>query len=328
MSQLAICLALIAALTACSGDSREARPRAADAPADTAGERELAAPVREQEGDQRSRLPDFARPAEFLSFDSLKWDGLETAVADKQEELRRLGIPVVRGEGVEQRMEDFHFADFSGDGVADVVYAGPAIGRDENGTLWAREGDLLMVWQVTGGRAVQVFERYATLQRVWRPAPGDPVRFRAVQYGCCAETNNFIEYFVPEPRGDTLRFVPSARILHSTHHPAATRPLPSPRPFTVSADRYTLRHTPEIASAGEFDWEGRGNASADYGRGARGVALAESTDATGRVWWYVLMDGRTPPLAASYTEEPGSPVPLDRLGWMSSRFLTEPSIPQ
>jgi hypothetical protein len=207
--------------------------------------------------------------------------------------------------------------------VADVVYAGPAVGRNESGEIWAREGDLLIVWQVIGGRAVRVFEHYGTLQDVWRFTDRGPPLLRVVQYGCCAETNNFIEYFRADSRGDTVRFVPIARILHSTHHTAVTRPLPRRRPFTVNADGYTLRHTPEISSTGEFDWEGRGNASADYGRGARGVALAESTDATGRVWWYVLMDGETPPLAASYTEEPGNPVPLDRLGWMSSRFLTE-----
>ena len=31
--------------------------------------------------------------------------------------------------------------------------------------------------------------------------------------------------------------------------------------------------------------------------------------------------------AAAYVEEPGSPVPLDRLGWMSSRFLTAAPTP-
>jgi|GEM_PF-2418344 len=327
MKQLAISLVLIATLAACSDDTREAPARDAEPPADTAGARALApAPARVPVSERWKRIPDLWAPAEFLALDSMAWSPWETAVGDKRGELRRLGVPVVKGEDVGQRMEHFHFADFTGDGVADVIYAGPAIGRDEKGEVWAREGDLLVMWRVTGGRAVQLFEHYGTLQGVTTFDHGPPL-LRVVQYGCCAETNNFIEYFSGESRADGYRFVPLARILHSTHHPAVTRPLPRYRPFLVNADRYTLRHTPEISSAGELDWAGHGNASADYGRGARGIALAESTDATGRVWWYVLMDGETPPLAAAYTEEPGNPVPLDRLGWMSSRFLTESTTP-
>ncbi|HEU4452637.1 MAG TPA: hypothetical protein VFR81_06230 [Longimicrobium sp.] len=322
MKPLAVSLAAALVLAACSNDPREAPPRAADASVDTAGARSLtAAAEREKENERWKEIPELANPAEFLSFDSMKWGGWEKAVGDKEGELRRLGVRIVRGEGVEQRLEHFHFVDFSGDGVADVIYAGPAIGRSDSGEVWAREGDLLLMWQVTDGRAVQVFEHYGTLQRIWGRTSHMPSLLRVIQYGCCAETSNFIEYLDPEP-GARVRYAPRARILHSTHHPAVRSPFRHPRPFTVNADRYTLRFTPEISSAPGFDWEGRGNASADYGRGARGVALAEARDATGRVWWYVLMDGDTPPLAAAYVEEPGSPVPLDRLGWMSSRFLS------
>lgn len=80
--------------------------------------------------------------------------------------------------------------------------------------------------------------------------------------------------------------------------------------------------------AGEYpewhEWDERGNVMAEYGRGARGTALAERTDSTGRVWWFVRMDGATPPRDAHISapeDHAGRVLPTDRLGWMSSRFL-------
>jgi hypothetical protein len=266
-------------------------------------------------------LPDFGEPRRFLSLDSLRWAEVEDPVAgDRLARLRALGIPVVQGGEVEESPADFHFVDFSGDGVQDVVYNGPWIELRE-GEVAAMEGDRLLFYQVIGGRAVQVFEAHAALQRIWRGSAGEPIRFRAVQYGCCAETHLLIEYYRPEVRGDTVRYRLHHRILGSAETVPPTRFLARPRRFTVAQDRYTLRYSPEIG-AEEGVWEGHGNASAEYGRGARGVALAEATDATGRVWWYVLMDGRTPPLDASPEGWPEE-APQDRLGWMSSRFVTE-----
>jgi hypothetical protein len=92
----------------------------------------------------------------------------------------------------------------------------------------------------------------------------------------------------------------------------------------LSNDRYLLRESPGIDPAtadGEDGYRWHGNALAEYGRGARGIALAEQTDATGRVWWFVRMDSGTPPLSAQFAAAPDDPLPTDRLGWMSSRFL-------
>lgn len=123
-----------------------------------------------------------------------------------------------------------------------------------------------------------------------------------------------------------MRYAPHRRVQAREGVEVPATFLPRPRAFTVANDRYLLRESPAIDPPTEEGadwnrWEGHGNALAEYGRGARGIALAERTDATGRVWWFVWMDGRTPPRDAQFQEHEDGPR-LDRLGWMSSRFLT------
>ena len=128
-----------------------------------------------------------------------------------------------------------------------------------------------------------------------------------------------------------MRFERRHGVLGRAEMEIPTRFMAAPRRFTVANDGYLLRGSPRVqdAKAGEFpewyEWEERGNVMAEYGRGARGTAMAERTDSTGRVWWFVRMDGATPPRAAQIdapVDHADRVLPIDRLGWMSSRFLT------
>jgi len=320
-------------LAACSGsDAPDAERPAAPPPAERAASAPAAA---------EPDLPDFGDPARFVSLDSLRWAEWETQPpADREARLRALGIQPIRADSVVEfdpadgydpngeRAQDFHFVDFSGDGVADVIYTGPWFTRNENG-FGAAEGTKLKLWQVISGRAVRVMEHHGSIQRVWKGRPGEPVSFRTVHYGCCSDPEWMIEYFRPVRDGDTVRYEPYRHLTGRAEMQMPTKFLPSPRRFTVANEGYALRASPRVQASptGHEDWptwEGHGNAMAEYGPGARGTAIAEQADSTGRVWWFVRMDGATPPRDAQ-TDGPvdpaGNPIPTDRLGWMSSRFL-------
>lgn len=289
-------------------------------------------------------LPDFGDPRRFLDLDSMRWAEWDrSAPGERAARLAALGIPLIRSDSTGPRepvdasgMGDydpygenprhFHFADFSGDGVDDVIYSGPWFVRGENG-FGALEGTQLKLFQVMGGRAVPVMQHHGTLQRIFRGGAGQPASFRAVRHGCCADPQWSLDYYRPVPAGDTVRYEAHRRVLAREGIEMPTAFLATPRPFAVNNDRYLLRATPGIDTPAkdgedEYPWEGHGNALAEYGKGARGIALAERTDATGRVWWFVRMDGRTPPADAQFSEEIGEGVRMDRLGWMSSRFVT------
>jgi hypothetical protein len=66
----------------------------------------------------------------------------------------------------------------------------------------------------------------------------------------------------------------------------------------------------------------QGNLQAKYPAGATGIALAEQADATGRVWWFVVMQSMP-------IDEKAAPGPQAwQAGWMSSRFVTPlPALP-
>lgn len=279
-------------------------------------------------------LPDAGDPRLFLSHDDLRWSTIETRPpADREARLRALGIAPVRADPSAtdeyppsgEKADDFHFVDFSGDGVDDVIYSGPWYARTESGEFAAMEGEHLKLWQVMGGRAVLVMDGHGRFQRLFRGGPGEPASFRAFHHGCCADPEWSLDYYRPVRAGDTVRYQADRRVQAREGVEVPATFLPRPRAFTVANDRYLLREAPAIDPATEEGadwnrWQGHGNALAEYGRGARGIALAERTDATGRVWWFVWMDGRTPPRDAQFAE-PGDGPRTDRLGWMSSRFL-------
>jgi hypothetical protein len=333
-----IAVFILLLLAACSHpDAAEKASAAETSPA--AAARPTQQPAAAEDGDP----PDFADPRLFLSLDSLRWAQWETdAPADRDARLRELGIRPVRADSVVEfdaadgydpngeRAQDFHFVDFSGDGVADVIYDGAWFVRNENG-FGAMEGSHIKLYQVIGGRGVEVMDHHGTVQRIWKGAAGQPVSFRTVHHGCCSDPAWSIEYFRPVRAGDTVRFERRHGVLGRAEMVIPTEFLPAPRRFTVANDRYLLRGSPQVqdAKSGEhaewYEWEDRGNVMAEYGSGARGTALAERTDSTGRVWWFVRMDGATPPHAAQIdapVDHANRALPIDRLGWMSSRFLT------
>lgn len=288
-------------------------------------------------------VPDLGDPRLFLDRDSLRWAQWEgQRPADPEGRLRELGIQPIRADSIVEfdpadgydpngeSARNFHFVDFSGDGVADVIYDGAWFMRNGEGEFGAGEGSRLKMYQVMDGRAVMVMEHHASIQRVWKGRPGEPVSFRTLHHGCCADPEWSIEYHRPVRRGDTVRFEAHYRVMGREGIVMPATFMDRPRQFTVGNDRYLLRESPGIDPAtadGEdwYRWEGHGNALAEYGRGARGTAIAERTDSTGRVWWFVRMEGGTPPRDAQ-TSAPHDPagreMPVDRLGWMSSRFLT------
>lgn len=306
-------------LAACSRGDAEAPPAArADAAPASAPAPDRAA---RQDGPE---LRDLGDPAAFLDMelDSLRWREWEAQPpGGRAPRLRELGIVPVRGDGYGEEADDYHFLDFSGDGVADVVYDGGWY-ELRDGEMAALEGGHLKLYQVIGGSTVKVMDAGGSLQRVWPGRAGEPASLRVVQQGCCGDTYLGVEYLRPVRRGDTVRYETFHRVAGTYGLRKPGRLLDEPRRFTVRNEGYLLRTSPAIVTADEPDgWPGHGNGLAAYGPGARGIALAEQADSTGRVWWFVKMDGRTPPRDAMVRFDGAPRVTTDRLGWMSSRFL-------
>lgn len=250
--------------------------------------------------------------------------------------------PIDRPEPTYERLDEWPeealVADFSGDGVPDVILSvnDPDIvwweGRLHLEPVLAETSGWFGLYPRLDGRFVGVGREHgARLVGVVREHLWSPSTLRAVFTDCCDAWS--LAHYVPVTRGDTLSYRLSLSVLPAYPGPVDVV-FEVPRPFVVENSVYSLRSTPRIdpdpgwqpspaerfggspALAGmDGPWEVEGNRLAVYERGARGVALASATDDTGRVWWYVLMSPDTPPAEPRF----GGPVSLG--GWMSSRFL-------
>jgi hypothetical protein len=325
-AQRTLLLALAATLTAC-GDAAERPSGAAPAASVSAA---TAAAVSSNDSDP----PEIADPRQYLNLGRMRWADWETQPpADRVARLRELGITPIRSDSVSEpvvdgydpageRAEDFHFVDFSGDGVQDVIYDGGWFEISE-GQLSTMEGTRIKLYQVMEGRAVEVMKHHGSIKRLWKARPDESVSLLVEHVGCCSEERWSVSFYRPVRTGAKVEYEHYRTVLGRQELEVPKQFTGPARRFTVNQDGYLLRARPTIDTTDVWpNWGDRGNAMAVYTKGARGTAYAERRDATGRVWWFVRMDGRTPPAEAQAVEEPDSPVLTDRVGWMSSRFLS------
>jgi hypothetical protein len=93
-------------------------------------------------------------------------------------------------------------------------------------------------------------------------------------------------------------------------------------PFKVINDKYRLRTKPEIDN-GDNDND-LGNIIGEFATNDHGIALAESKDQTGRIWWFVMMNNNISK-DKSYLHVDNDNSGFHRkkkvFGWISSRYL-------
>lgn len=93
-------------------------------------------------------------------------------------------------------------------------------------------------------------------------------------------------------------------------------------PFKVINDKYRLRTKPEIDngdSKNDF-----GNIIGEFATNDSGIALAESKDETGRIWWFVMMYNNISKDKSYFhidNDNSGYHRKKQVYGWMSSKYL-------
>jgi hypothetical protein len=337
-------LALVTmAMAGCGDSGRDAD--GADGGAATEAPVTFAASV----GEPWASLPDFDSAGSWLDRQTLDWTEWEPPLAsDPLALLLSLGIQPLRDRQNDWQIQnpaDFHFIDFTGDGVLDVVYSGPTwwlyrdgepVGaytgdawQESDGTeIWPLEGNTLVFYQTFGRHARALAHHHGEISRIWRDQRSGPLSFRTVHFGCCGDSGITIEYFRPVLSADTVRFQRHHQIFDVEYgvRPQPDRHFPLARHFVVASSGAVLRASPaNVETARQAEGGAEGNTLAEYGEGARGFALADAVDDAGTVWWYVVMDGRTAPtravLGPNHGREAGAGAAADQVGWMDSARL-------
>lgn len=143
-------------------------------------------------------------------------------------------------------------------------------------------------------------------------------------WGCCAEIIHQNRIYVVDHSNELMTFQQSyySQSYENLAWPNAY--LDTPIPFKTITKKYNLRFDPTIndTSIIETDMEiFNGNIIGELTNNSKGFALAEKTDKTGRVWWFVAIKANSV-LKNSIYYSVDLPQEHDYyLGWISSRYV-------
>ena len=129
--------------------------------------------------------------------------------------------------------------------------------------------------------------------------------------------------FKVETAQDEMNFVLVNRTARIQNTELPTNELKEPVRFEIENEIYHLRATPKIDTTNLWyeGHEGEDNIIAELKKGDKGKAIGESTDSTGRIWWFVEIDPEFKPNKSHFYDLEERPTKVT--GWMSSRFVKE-----
>jgi hypothetical protein len=208
-------------------------------------------------------------------------------------------------------LECFHFLDFDGDGVMDVVFAG------QRG-----ESEHFVFWHNTGSGYVRLFGLWGRVTSLQRHTSHDPYSFDLYNYGCCGAQLNFYETYAPTTASGTSYYRITSRLMSTTSLPTELEFLPNPVSVNLPHP-CVLRLWPEIFDERWLECDDCdstcGNWMATYAPGGSGLILATTTDSTGAKWNFVMMNeeaARTPVGYIDFKHGDNSDLEGPIVGWM------------
>lgn len=201
-----------------------------------------------------------------------------------------------------------HFMNLNNDTNPDVIYYGYS-GAEANSTV-------ILISKDDGFK--KIFSEDGQLEKLEFDSLGHFRSFTIMYKGCCGEyIENQTRYNVDDLLIVTKNFRRS--IVIRTEEPKNRFDIPIR--FKTINDSYTLRSTAKIDdNLGSINGDSRkGNIVAIYPKYSEGLAWAEKSDDTGRIWWFVEMD---PSSNLKENIVYGLDGKTSRIvGWISSRFV-------
>lgn len=213
------------------------------------------------------------------------------------------------GPTISNLLEDLHVLDLNNDGLNDIIFDGRSGGEGFEVSLFINDG----------GRFRKLLQQYQGITRL--EFDHNVLKKVHIQdWGCCSEylVTNYI-YSVNENM--EFKLVNEIKFFYDCELPQTF--LKEPIKFRVMNDPYNLRLNPFIDdTSSSHGYEGtvlQGNIIGALKKGSIGYALAESTDNTGRIWWFVAFPKEVTISHSLFFD--GDDPSTYRLGWISSRFV-------
>jgi len=206
----------------------------------------------------------------------------------------------------------FHLFDTDCDSISELIYCG-----------WnGNEGEMVIIYKNDKGKFRETQRFYGAIFEI-RKNETNQIRFIVAEFSCCGGYVDHVVTFDYSTKKQLFEVVNSIAKIDLTILPTDWI---DPIKFEIRNTPYFLRYSPEIKKGpkdGEYDFDAiQGqNISAIYNSGDTGTVYAKSTDSTGRVWWFVIMDRNPEKGKSLYTEGSNKFNKFKPIGWISSRFL-------
>jgi hypothetical protein len=202
----------------------------------------------------------------------------------------------------------YHFIDVDNDSDLDLIYDG-----------WSgSEPMTIMIFLNKNGIYVNVFTQFIDIENI-EIKNHELKRMEIYNPGCCLAIMAHEYVFEFKMGKDLLSAYLTEHYIYHNETQIPKKYFEKPIKFEVANPQYELRITPQIDTSSNYiPDESYGNRLRTYKTGDKGIALAEESDETGRVWWYVIMDNQE---ERKYKMDNPDVYPAKYEGWMSSRFL-------
>ena len=217
--------------------------------------------------------------------------------------------------GYTNKPSEFAVIDFNGDGNKDIIYYGYLGSEVKSSIFFKNTGSDFEYIADISGPVISIAKM-----------PNGAISFRVrEEYGCCYHMKFFISY-TPVKIGNRFSYKADEILGFGNFTVFPDNLWDDAKKFNVINDTYKLRYSP-IINDDTLMWyqpekELTGNTISEYTRGDIGYAIADSSDYTGRIWWFVLMAPKSeiknnilePRLSNKKSQN-------YQLGWMSNRYL-------
>jgi hypothetical protein len=208
-----------------------------------------------------------------------------------------------------------HIIDFNDDDLDDIIFDGYS----------GEEPMEISIFINTENSFVKIFTEYQEIYKIVFEN-GKVQRLYIQDGGCCAEIVGinkiyYVNYSSKLPKVN--RISEAQYLLDWTEYP--NKYFDKPIKFEVLNNKYNIKFSPIIDDTTEVWYCGEpqnGNSLGKIKSGSIGYALAEETDSTGRIWWFVAMIPDSKIYEPIYYEGKISSDTY-KLGWISSRFVKE-----
>lgn len=209
-------------------------------------------------------------------------------------------------------IKDLHVLDINNDGLDDIIFDGESGGEPREISIYLNEG----------GSFHKIFSDYQGIAEL-EFKNGVLNRLNIKDWGCCAEFINTIKFYEVEFKNGDFKFdqKKSFKYVHTTILP--DNYWVNTKSVKILNDNYNLRYSPQIDEKTEVYFEGEptfGNTIGKLNKNSKAIAIADQTDSTGRVWFFVAIYPEYD-LKESYLYDSTYEMKSYKCGWVSSKFI-------